>query len=135
MKKEDKELLLKDLSARLLCNVKCHVKKIGGTLDVDWNIDTFWLNKTVSDNYEIKPYLRPMSSMTEEEMDKIEEILGDKCIFDFMGNGDVSLHQGDFTQNTLSELYDFYNSIHIDYRGLISKGLAIEVTEENNPYK
>ena len=70
-----------------------------------------------------------MYSMTEEEMNKIEEILGDKCIFDFMGNGDVSLHQGNFTQNILSKLYDFYNSIYVDYRGLISKGLAIEAPE------
>ena len=30
---------------------------------------------------------------------------------------------------------DFYNSHHLDYRGLIEKGLAIEVTKENNPYE
>ena len=30
--------------------------------------------------------------------------------------------------------FDYLNSIHVDYRGLIEKGLAIEVTEENNPY-
>ena len=32
-------------------------------------------------------------------------------------------------------LYEFFNSHHFDYRGLIPKGLAIEVTKENNPYK
>ena len=33
-----------------------------------------------------------------------------------------------------TRLIDFYNKYHFDYRGLIDKGLAIEVTEENNPY-
>lgn len=30
---------------------------------------------------------------------------------------------------------DWLNAHHFDYRGLIEKDLAIEVTEENNPYK
>ena len=120
-------LLLKDLCGRLPYGVK-----------VTWD-DKHPLTVTPhiycaigsEDNIKNLPklLLRPMSSITEEEMDKIEEILGDKCIFDFMGNGDVSLHQGNFTQNILSKLYDFYNSIHVDYRGLISKGLAIEAKE------
>lgn len=84
---------------------------------------------------EVLPYLRPMSSMTEEECDMVEEILGDKCIFDFMNNGDIVLKQGQFSQDKLAKLYDYYNSIHVDYRGLIEKGLAIAVTKENNPYK
>ena len=33
------------------------------------------------------------------------------------------------------EALDYFNSIHADYRGMIEKGLAIEVTDENNPYK
>jgi hypothetical protein len=92
-------------------------------------LNTWCINELEAEKAVVKPYLRPMSSMTKEEMDKIEEILGDKCIFDFMCNGDVSLHQGNFTQNTLSKLYDFYNSIHVDYRGLIPMGLAIEAPE------
>lgn len=81
------------------------------------------------DGEEPKPYLRPMSSMTEEECDMVEEILGDKCIFDFMNNGDIVLKQGQFSQNKLAKLYDYYTSIHVDYRGLIPKGLALESTE------
>lgn len=154
MKQEDKNLLLKDLSSRLPYGVFC----VGTTYELDDDGERYIpvkVKDTLSEvhNYNletasvrlglispckletVKPYLRPMSNMTEEEMDKIEELLGNKCIFDFMSNGDVSLHQGNFTQNTLSKLYDFYNSIHVDYRGLIEKGLAIEVTAENNPYE
>lgn len=144
MKQEDKKLLLKDLCARLPYRI--YIKSYYSDYEdviatgIDFSKELIGCLKDGEDccfeiYYGFKPYLRPMSNMTEKEMDKIEEILGDKCIFDFMGNGDISLRQGDFTQNTLLELYDFYNSIHIDYRGLISKGLAIEVTEENNPYK
>ena len=32
------------------------------------------------------------------------------------------------------ECLDWLNSKHFDYRGLILKGLAIAVTEDNNPY-
>ena len=62
----------------------------------------------------IKPYLRPMSSMTDEENKKLDEI---------------------WIKHTIEEGADYLNSIHVDYRGLIEKGLAIAVTEENNPYK
>ena len=127
MTQDEKELLLKDLCARLPYLVK-----------VTWDdkhplIVTPHIYCAIASEDNIKNLpkllLRPMSSITEGEMDKIEEILGDKCIFDFMGNGDVSLHQGNFTQNTLSKLYDFYNFIHVDYRGLIPKGLALEAKE------
>ena len=127
MIQEDKKLLLTDLCARLPYGIK-----------VTWDNKhpltiTPHIYASIASEHNIdnppKLFLRPMSSMTEDEMDKIEEILGDKCIFDFMGNGDVSLHQGNFTQNTLSKLYDFYNSIHVDYRGLIPMGLAIEAPE------
>lgn len=72
-------------------------------------------NQTIPLNYiYIKPYLRPMSSMTEEENKKLDEI---------------------WLKHTIEEGADYLNSIHVDYRGLIKKGLAIEVTKENNPYK
>ena len=127
MTQEDKQLLLKDLSARLTYGVKV-------TWDGKHSLTVtphIYCTIVSEDNIKNLPklLLRPMSSITEEEMDKIEEILGDKCIFDFMGNGDVSLHHGNFTQNILSKLYDFYNSIHVDYRGLIEKGLALEAPE------
>lgn len=131
MTQEDKILLLKDLCARLPYGVKIQVyyEEIAGSgyFDEDvWAVDNdepFHVNDRWLEN--IKPYLRPMSSMTEEEIDEFILIsntvlwLGDKkstCI--------LSLEQ-----------MDWLNSHHFDYRGLIEKGLAIEVTEENNPYK
>lgn len=149
MTQEDKELLLVDLCARLPYGVKVNAQYKDGD---GWKTE----DRKILGLYEdgqvyldcvyttidcIKPYLRPMSSMTEEECDKVEEIIGNDCIFDFMGNGDIVLHKGHFTQKTLSKLYDFYNSIHLDYhtddegKTMIEKGLAIEVNKSNNPYK
>lgn len=148
MTKEEKQLLLQDLSARLSYGVFVYTplfddeihKVTGMRREI---IEFQYRRKKFADKYEFfnpiyteyenvldcKPCLRPMSSMTEEECDMVEEILGDKCIFDFMANGDIVLKQGQFSQNKLAKLYDYYNSIHVDYRGLIPMGLAIEAPE------
>lgn len=145
--REDKELLLRDICGRLPYGVIVDYKENEFEIP-HWKIttihpDTFdgWIgyDKRVGAGSEsgsrpfkigeVKPYLRPMSSMTEEECDMVEEILGDKCIFDFMSNGDIVLKQGQFSQNKLAKLYDYYTSIHVDYRGLIPKGLALEAPE------
>ena len=133
MTQTEKALQLIDLCARLPYNTKIAYCTPDNTEVVTLSLATIKIIEAIPIYTDcpisVKPYLRPMSSMTEEEMDKIEKILGDKCIFDFMGNGDVSLHQGNFTQNMLSKLYDFYNSIHVDYRGLIELGLALKAPE------
>ena len=67
---------------------------------------------------EVLPYLRPMSSMTEEERKVYIEISSHLC--------------GEIAAKTM---IDWLNANHFDYRGLIPMGLALEVTEENNPYK
>lgn len=133
MTQEEKDLVLKDISARLYYGVK--VKYDNGIYNIDY-ISALYeeIKLDIPDNYtigisEIKPYLRSMSSMTEEECDMVEEILGDKCIFDFMSNGDIVLKQGRFSQNKLAKLHDYYNSIHVDYQGLIPNGLALEAPE------
>ena len=112
MTKEDKELLFKDLCTRLPYHVRCKIWLQDGTteeglLDLQNNYgnvlqDAFYYNKIK----DIKPYLRPMSSITEEEEFKLNETT---C----------------YTQFTL-ESYDWLNVYHFDYRGLIEKGLAIE---------
>ena len=142
MTKEDKELMIKILCAMLPYNVMLHIRyyDLQGSGDLDErDVELTYGNigYCVSRSHwvDFKPYLRPMSSMSEEECDMVEEILGDKCIFDFMSNGDIVLKQGQFSQNKLAKLCDYYASIHVDYRGLIEKSLAIEVTEENNPYE
>ena len=123
MTQKDKELLLKDLCARLPYHVKVKVWLEDGTteegvLDLEHNYadvlqDAFYYNKIKS----IKPYLRPLSSMTDEEYDELS-----KCgILRFIGESRKEV--------------DWLNKYHFDYRELIERGLAIEVTEENNPYK
>jgi hypothetical protein len=61
-----------------------------------------------------------MSSMTEEEKKEYDHYL--ECM---LYN---TIYDGAFAS-------DYLNAHHLDYRGLIPKGLAIEVTESNNPYK
>ena len=126
MTQEENLLLLKDLSARLSYGVMCQVDdgaaglNDGKLVEIDitkelvrFDADYYW--DAYIDN--VKPYLRPMSSMTEEEKSVL-------ALCDA------------FTEFRSMELkIDFLNKNHFDYRGLIQKGLAIEVTEENNPYK
>ena len=123
MTQEDKQLLLRDLSARLPYGVKMRYKDDSG-YEVLCQIDTFYtdvdgfccLLRTTSpygafqDLNELKPYLRLMSSMTEEEEREFEETL-------------------QYTQYTL-ESYDWLNAHHFDYRDLIEKGLAHEAPED-----
>ena len=124
MVQENKELLLKDLSARLLYGVKVQinsdVKKVVGVKNGFVVTKERGLYSTKEYITRIEcciPYLRPMSSMTEEE--KIDY----QAFFNYDG---VEYPE---------EYIDWLNAHHFDYRGLIEKGLAIAVTEENNPYK
>ena len=120
MTQEDKELLLKDLCGRLLYGVKCEIirwspdgemvffRRNNSALKL--TLDNF--NYIMSDDcYEVKPYLFPMSSMTDEQKD-------------FYWN-----HGIDFG-DAWTEV-DWLNKYHIDYRGLIEKGLANDATVLN----
>ena len=62
----------------------------------------------------IKPYLRSMSSMTEEEVDEFTQ-------FDVYANGEYIMPN--------YEVIDWLNAHHFDYRGLIKKGLALEASK------
>ncbi len=144
MTQEEKQLLLKDITARLSYGLKVqidfgeHCIKYGIDRYVDDTVICVWPETfeigvndedQACDIEDVKPYLRPMSSMTEEE--KIE-----LCIRayapDEMKTIDEKLY---VIQTNAKNATDFYNEHHLDYRGLIEKGLAISVTEENNPYK
>lgn len=124
MKQEEKELLLIDLCARLPHHVRCKVWLKDGTteegpLDLQHNYgdvlrDAFYYN----DIKDIKPYLSPMSSMTEEER-KEYELLANHCIVTSIG----------FIHLEAAPLIDWLNTHHFDYRGLIEKGLALEAPE------
>ena len=116
MTQEEKELLLKDLCARLPYKPKVHVEHDvfydeREPYDTELNLSVLY-NRCAG--MEIKPYLRPMSSMTEDEMASyLDTITGDdKSNLDEVVN-----------------LIDWLNQLHFDYHGLIEKGLALEAHE------
>lgn len=127
MNKEDKELLLKDLAARLPYGVSVYIRyKTGepcyGKLtpkDIQWFID--------SKIETIKPYLRSLSSMTKKERKEYTSLCNRQDI-------DTPTWSKIIWHDTYKSI-DWLNKKMFDYRGLIEKGLAIAVTEENNPYK
>ena len=128
MTQKDKELLLKDLCARLPYGVKIQLTwwvmddgtYMNTTLELD-HIEQL-LNNEVgnTDDTEIKPYLRPMSSMTDEEKLEYRKTQwvyqADYCAPEYFDD---------------LESYDWLNKNHFDYRGLIEKGLAIDATGLN----
>ena len=138
MTQEQKELLLKDLCARLPYEVKvkwrtarnpAYLEVINKEKVILYRKYTFTFNWECSIE-DIKPYLRPLLSMTEREKEEFEHITGGKIV------------EGGIVQNglcikfaTINVIEDWLNAHHFDFRGLIPMGLAIEVTEENNPYK
>ena len=140
MNTEEKQLLLKDLCARLPYGVKI--------LDIPANVvgELFLVSttdmveyepadETNDDNwsqtlYNIKPYLRPMPSMTEEEKEELkqEHVKDEKLYADCLtraAKGDNSLRG----KVIIHYAADWCNKNHFDYRGLIEKGLALEAPE------
>lgn len=123
MTQEQKELLFKDLCARLPYNVICQVEfKENGK----YNSKVMLLSGIFTDeayfttkggsiySNEYKPYFFPMSSMTEEEKLMYEGLM--------IGTDNISY---------MLDVIDWLNAHHFDYRGLIEKGLAIDATGLN----
>lgn len=158
MTKEEKQLLLIDLCARLPYGFEAHI--IGdGFYDEREPYDTNLSipnHRLVIDLYTdngltVLPYLRPMSSMTEEELREFAELKFKnddiweidefpEMKFGFKGfiniqcrnrnSGDTWIYQ--VTTRTPLETYwgiDWLNAHHFDYRGLIPMGLAFEAKE------
>ena len=134
MTQEEKHLLLKDLCARLPYGVK--VGHFGVTKELLWAIpssENVMVGYDIND-YEdtviedIKPYLRPMSSMTEEEEREYNGLL--KPLGDFMFEQEEEFKPIQLYKSIPFELYDFFNSHHLDFRGLIPIGIALEAPED-----
>lgn len=138
MTQKDKELLRKDLCARLAYGVMCKTnnsdkpQRLKGIIK---HHKLWWFEFDGFRGLECKPYLRPMSSMTDKELATFLEIRGMNLNSEEL----QSFREGQTaivsTLPSYSRHVDWLNAHHFDYRGLIPKGLAIEVTEENNPYK
>jgi hypothetical protein len=125
MKQEDKDLLVKDICGRLPYGVKVSYKcnqvhEIGGYhpasgLTVIKDTKT---NSLVTTNIEnIVPYLFPLSSMTGEQSKIYHELIGGMFGTSALINFEV--------------LEDFFHKNHLDYRGLITMGLANDASGKN----
>lgn len=147
MTQEDKELLLQDLCARLpfeiYANLPNHHLVSHKYIIYDINIRNGWTTGILdcagriqiysAKVEDIKPYLRPLSSITEDEKIELKQISND--YLDEWENAKTSLERWKLDAKESYLRFVFYNSHHLDWNDLISKGLAIEVTKENNPYK
>ena len=121
----DKELLLKDLCARLPYKTLISIDGDGNRYRLEEichaiiGIDTY---KTTVENCnieQVKPYLFPLSSMTEEQKAELMEL---------MYKADTPFG-AIFSENI--DYFDWLNKHHFDYRHLIEKGLAIDATGKN----
>ena len=142
MTREDKELLLKDLCARLPYKPIVHIDDCGiwnlRGIDHDdsaelrdrvivWHGENYPSSKNSFPIINCKPYLFPLSSMTEEQKKEYNYWKHEVpvCRYEY----------GDVVEEI--ELYDSPESFeylienHFDYRGLIERGLAIDATGLN----
>ena len=125
MTQEHKDLLFKDLCARLPYSVKCDINDnkpytlSSISNDYDGTLIRFKEQKNGFNMEvylsEVKPYLFPLSSMTDEQKQELKGLI----------------FQNAFSNNTTFTQQDFFCKYHLDYRGLIQLGLAIDATNLN----
>lgn len=133
MTQEHKELLLRDLCARLPYGVKVN-NEIQGDFVIYGVCGNYIFARTTTGHVDfqiekIKPYLFPISSMTEEQE---KESFFEPSLLNAFINGYISLFEDEeLNIDDLNRLYDWLNKNHFDYRGLIEKGLAIDATNLN----
>lgn len=146
MNEEYKKLKLIDLCARLLYDVMVdyegHIYILNeidpACKDIDYitvriqDVERLMCAKSVMIE-NIKPFLRSMSSMTEEEKEELktlfdaEEITSDSICY--LEGGTLEEYLSHISYSFCSKIIDWLNRHHFDYRGLIEKGLALEAPE------
>ena len=141
LNEQEETLVLNDISARLIHGVKIAkvdiiTEEVQGAYEVisvnnDRKTVAFDTPDCVIHCYRnmemVKPYLRSMSDMTEDERKEYNDIVKNTIDFyDCPKSEDVCF---------FIVLIDWLNAHHFDYRGLIERGLAIKVTPDNNPYE
>ena len=136
MIQENKEILIKDLCARLPYGVKVLFEN--EVFSIDYISAAYEeIKLDIPDNYtldisNVKPYLFPLSSMTREQLFDVQEIIGKNEI----EIGDDFLRIVDSERNTISYLeilavFEWFYKNHFDIYGLIPMGLAIDATGLN----
>lgn len=149
MTQKDKDLLLKDLCARLPYVVKVKIEHH----DDAWKLLAIYTNGTtyatrdigypIETYFEVcKPYLFPLSSMTEEQRIELYKALGRG----YESHYHLSKEWEDFNNSIdnndlfipaswvcdINKMYNWLNKNHFDYHGLIPMGLAIDATGKEN---
>lgn len=149
MNKEDKELLLKDLCARLPYGVVCADRYVDEKFVNKWNVlaidgtfgnefvqvcisnceETYGYKTSITN---IKPYLFPLSSMTEKQKEELKDEISKQTeiLIERMKNDDCGIDCGKYHFHSTLEL-EWLLKNHFDFRGLIEKGLAVDATGLN----
>lgn len=114
-------MLIKELCLRLPYSLKVNRPDCGyydyvSAIDIDAGTLTCQYNGYTDDIEKFIPYLRPMSSMTEDDIKELSKIDEKRFIFS-------SRH---LTYHLDGEIIDYLNRKMFDYHGLIPKGLALE---------
>lgn len=136
MIQENKEILIKDLCARLPYGVKVLFENKVFSIDyISAKYEEIKLD--IPDNYtlditNVKPYLFPLSSMTRKQLFDVQEIIGKNEI----EIEDGFLHIINYDRNTITYLeilavFEWFYKNHFDIYGLIPMGLAIDATNLN----
>lgn len=128
MNKEEKDILLKDLSARLPYEVKLRVEtRNSKMIETLTSIDTdMWYDNSIRINNanwfldEVKPYLFPLYPMTKKQ------------VAEYRGLCDtMKLEDGSYLDFDTVSSIDWLNAHHFDFRNLINRNLAIDATGLN----
>lgn len=155
MTQEHKDLLIRDLSARLpyhvkveidlqstiyppmtceVCNIECAEMGSSGSFIGVWVLPDSYCEYR---EFLCKPYLFPMSSMTEEQANELFDLFGisilDSIRGDYIKINECTgitffLNKGFDVETHLDKLINWLHKNHFDYRGLIPKGLAKDAT-------
>lgn len=138
MKQEDKEILLKDICARLPYKVKCsfgvddaiyEITGINPSACGASEIQATHVKSSINGDFKLnscKPYLFPMSSMTKEQRKEYESL----CIKEISECTDIYDIIFDYYYDTVKSI-DYLYKNHFDYRGLIPMGIALDATGKN----
>jgi hypothetical protein len=128
----NKKQLLADICARLPYWLKCEINGKVEILDSICDDDGYYFNFIGEDKEgytldEVKPYLFPMSAMTEDIKDEIYQETG---LYDIFEDNQIHIEVGTNFAD-VCKLFNILNKYYLDYNGLIPKGLAKDATGLN----
>ena len=139
---EDKELLFQELSGRLPYGVKYGTPNLKSISTLSGILDNRMFLPTHDSVEAVRPYLRSLSDLTEEEKNEFDDLWEqewgealDAADIDYSERSEYSENAERLVIKASYKVIEWLCVHHIDYRGLIEKGLAIRVTPENNPYE